>query len=121
MKFPVIELVDRYAIAVVKYEKTNGANSEELDFYSDQMKEIDIDINHSLIFDLIIHHKKVWALEDDFKKGRIDSKPLDEIGRIAIAVRDMGYERMQIRNSIATLLNDPIKEIKQDHSSAKDY
>jgi hypothetical protein len=119
MKFPIIELVDRYAIAVVKYEKTNGANLEELAFYSEQMKEINIDLEHELILKLIIHHKHVWALEDDFKKGRIDNKPLEEIGQIAIAVRDMGYERMQIRNAIADLLNDPIKEIKQDHLSAQ--
>ena len=33
MKFPVIEIVDRYAIAVVKYEKTQGANQAELDFF----------------------------------------------------------------------------------------
>jgi hypothetical protein len=42
MKFPIIEIVDRYAISVVKYEKTNGANQEELDFYLEQMKEADI-------------------------------------------------------------------------------
>ena len=33
MKFPVIELVDRYAIAVVKHSMTAGANTEEFKFY----------------------------------------------------------------------------------------
>ena len=42
MKFPIIEIVDRYAIAVVKHEKTNGANQEELNFYLDQINEVGI-------------------------------------------------------------------------------
>ena len=32
MKFPIIELVDRFCIAQVKQEKTN-ANTEEIAFY----------------------------------------------------------------------------------------
>ena len=44
MKFPVIEIVDRYAIAVVKHEKTNGDNQEELNFYLDQINEVGIDL-----------------------------------------------------------------------------
>ena len=30
-KFPIIELVDRYTIARVKYDKTAGANRAELE------------------------------------------------------------------------------------------
>ena len=37
MEFPVIELVDRYAIAVVKQAKTNGENREEVKFYVGQL------------------------------------------------------------------------------------
>lgn len=117
MKFPVIELVDRYAIAMVKYKKTNGENSEEVKFYSEQMKEVDISLSHELILKLIEHHESVWALEDEFKKGRIDSCPVEEIARIAIAVRDKGYERLQLKNALADLVNDPVKEIKRDHTS----
>lgn len=113
MKFPVIELVDRYAIAVVKSTKTNNANAEEIEFYSEQMEETGISKLHPLVHELIKHHEYVWSLEDDFKKGRIDSQPLEEIGRIAIAVRDQGHERVRLKNAIAELINDPIREIKQ--------
>jgi hypothetical protein len=117
MKFPVIELVDRYAISVVKHQRTNGANQEELDFYSEQIKEINLELDHPLLLKLIDHHDYVWSLEDDFKKARIDDQPLEAIGRQAIKVRDSGYERVQIKNSLAELLNDPVREIKRDHSS----
>ena len=113
MKFPTIELVDRYAIAVVKFEKTDGANQEELDFYLAEIKEINLNPHNPKLVELIEHHKYVWSLEDDFKKGRIDALPLEEIGQRAIHIRDVGYRRQELKNSLAELVNDPVREIKQ--------
>ena len=115
MKFPVIEIVDRYAIAVVKHEKTNGANQEELDFYLDQITEVDIDPLDPKLVELIEHHRYVWSLEDDFKKAKIDNLPLEEIGRRALYIRDIGYRRVDLKNDFAELLNDPVREIKKNH------
>lgn len=112
MKFPVVELVDRYAIAVVKHAMTGGANIEEFKFYFEQIHAAGIDHTHDLILELIRHHEYVWSLEDDFKKGRIDSRPLEEIGRVALVVRDQGPERQRIKNALAELYNDPVREIK---------
>ena len=113
MKFPVIEIVDRYAIDVVKYEKTNGANQEEFDFYLEQMKSTNINPLNTKVIELIEHHSYVWSLEDDFKKGRIDALPLEEIGRRAIHIRDIGYKRQELKNTLAELMEDPVREIKQ--------
>ena len=115
MKFPVIEIVDRYAISVVKFDNTNGANKEELDFYSAQMVESGIPIDHILIQELIEHHRYVWSLENDIKTGQADSLPLDEIGRRALHVRDVMRERVRLKNELAELMGDTIREIKQHH------
>jgi hypothetical protein len=115
MKFPVIEIVDRYAIAVVKYRKTNGANRDELEFYTAQIVELDLDPNNPKLVELIDHHEYVWNLEDDFKKCRIDDLPLDEIGRRALHIRDVGFKRVELKNALAESLDDPVREIKQDH------
>ena len=115
MKFPVIEIVDRYTIAVVKHEKTNGANQEELYFYLEQMKEANINPSDVKVIELIEHHSYVWSLEDDFKKAKIDALPLEEIGRRALYIRDIGYKRVTLKNALAELFNDPVREIKQDH------
>jgi len=115
MKFPTIEIVDRYTIAVVKHEKTQGANQEELDFYIAQMAELGLALDHKLVLELIKHHEYVWNIEDDFKKARVDNLPLDEIGRRALHIRDIGYIRVELKNKLAELLNDPVKEIKRDH------
>lgn len=115
MKFPVIEIVDRYAIAVVKHEKTQGDNQQELDFYLEQINTIGIDLFHPKLLELIEHHRYVWSLEDDFKKAKIDKLPLEEIGRRALYIRDIGYRRVDLKNDFAELLGDPVREIKQDH------
>ena len=115
MKFPVIEIVDRYAIAVVKHEKTNGANQEELNFYLEQMEEANINPSDVKVIELIEHHRYVWSLEDDFKKAKIDALPLEEIGRRALYIRDIGYRRVDLKNALAEIVNDPVREIKKDH------
>jgi hypothetical protein len=115
MKFPVIEIVDRYTIAVVKHEKTNGANQEELNFYLEQMKQANINPSDVKVIELIEHHSYVWSLEDDFKKAKIDSLPLEEIGRRALYIRDIGYRRVDLKNALAEMVNDPVREIKKDH------
>jgi hypothetical protein len=115
MKFPVIEIVDRYAIALVKHEKTNGANQEELDFYTAQINQTGIVLTDPKLIELIEHHRYVWSLEDDFKKAKIDSLPLEEIGQRALYIRDIGYMRTYLKNALAESLGDPVREIKQDH------
>lgn len=115
--FPVIELVDRFTIAKVKYEKTDGANWEELKFYMAQVKLLDMDLIAEELVELEDIHRRIWAMEDDFKKCRIDGASLEEIGRRALEIRDLNNHRVQYKNAIAEKLNDPVKEIKQNHAS----
>lgn len=116
-EFPVIELVDRYTIARVKYEKTNGANAAELLFYQAQLAKIDIKSIQEELDKLEDIHRRIWALEDDFKKCRLQGVDLAEIGRRALEIRDINNYRVQYKNSIAAKVNDPVREIKQDHTS----
>lgn len=112
-KFPIIELVDRYCIAKLKYNKL-GTNQPELDFYSDQVKTLDLESIKDDLDELYTIHAQIWEMEDDFKKGVVEHKyPLEEIGRRAIAVRDINSKRYDIKNRISDKLNDPIKEIKK--------
>ena len=115
--FPVIELVDRYTIARVKYDKTNGANAAELDFYTAQLAKLDVELIQAELSVLEDIHRRIWAMEDDFKKCRIDGADLSEIGQRALDIRDLNNYRVQYKNSIADKLNDPVREIKQDHTS----
>ena len=118
-KFPVIELVDRYTIARVKYTKTKGANYEELKFYSREVRKLGKANILEDLKKLESIHRQIWNLEDDFKKCRLDGVELSEIGLRALEIRDINNSRVQYKNSIAIKLGDAVREIKQDHLSDK--
>ena len=115
--FPVIELVDRYTIARVKYKKTNGANQAELDFYQAQIDQLPVEKIQDNLTELERIHLNIWNLEDDFKKCRLDGVDLAEIGRRALEIRDINNHRVRHKNAMAEILNDSVREIKQDHVS----
>lgn len=111
-KFPVIELVDRYCIAKLKFNKL-GNNKAELDFYRKQVKNLDLKKIENQLQSLYEVHEKVWELEDDFKKHKVDTLyDLEEIGRRALTIRNIMEERYILKNKIAELLNDSIRETK---------
>lgn len=115
--FPVIELVDRYTIARVKYEKTSGANAAELEFYRKQIEKLDLALIGNELIALENIHRQIWALEDDFKQCRLDGVDLAEIGKRALEIRDINNRRVQYKNSMAAKCMDAVREIKQDHTS----
>lgn len=114
--FPVVELVDRYSIAKLKFDKT-GANAAELEFYKTQLDQfntesITVDLVH--LYDI---HSAIWALEADLKSGTEANLPLEEIGRRAIKIRDWNNQRIALKNSMAEKLDCTVREIKKDHLS----
>jgi hypothetical protein len=107
-----MELVDRYVIAQVKHNRTDGANQAELDFYEQQMLGIDKSLIWQELQAFKILHDKIWSLEDDFKKCRIDGTDLSEVGRRALEIRDYNQYRVILKNVVAEKLNDPVREVK---------
>jgi len=115
-KFPIIELVDRLAIAEVKFQRTR-ANEEELLWYRDQALHIDLTQIVNEYEDLKRTHNEIWELEALLKTGREAELPLEEIGKRAIAIRDHNNKRVALKNTMAEKLNCPVREIKKDHLS----
>ena len=114
--FPVIELVDRYCIAKLKFDKTN-ANAAELEFYKQQLscfetQSIQFDLQH--LYEI---HSEIWNLESELKSGAESNLPLDEIGRRAIKIRDWNNRRIALKNTMAEKLQCNVREIKQEHLS----
>ena len=114
--FPIIELVDRLAIAEIKFKKTK-ANEEELLWYMNQALHINLTSIVDEYEDLKLIHNEIWELESELKTGRESELALEEIGRRAIAIRNHNNKRVALKNSMAQKLNCPVREIKQDHLS----
>ena len=113
---PVLELIDRLCIARVKHARTNGANQVERDWYEDKLAQLpqSAELDEAIQAMTDIHHA-IWDLEWQLKSGVEQMLSLQEIGRRAIAIRDFNNRRIAYKNSIATILGHPVKEIKQDH------
>jgi hypothetical protein len=87
-------------------------NTEEVKFYQTQIDKLKIELIHKELVELEKLHYQIWALEDDFKKCRLDGIDLAEIGRRALAIRDLNNSRIALKNKMAELLQDPVREIK---------
>lgn len=114
--FPIIELVDRYVIAKLKFDRTN-ANREELDFYTKQLESVDLRLISHKLEDLRNIHSCIWDLESQLKSGRESELSLSEIGRRAILIRDHNNKRIALKNEMASILKCSVREIKKDHLS----
>ena len=114
--FPIIELVDRLAIAEIKFKRTK-ANEEELLWYMNQALRIDLSLIVEEYEQLKEIHNEIWELEGLLKTGRESELSLEEIGRRAIAIRAHNNKRVALKNSMAEKLNCHVREIKKDHLS----
>ena len=115
--FPIFELVDRYCIAMLKFNKTQ-ANKEELAFYESQLADYDLSTVKEDLDQLYNIHSNIWALEAELKSGKEQELSLEEIGRRAIEIRDWNNKRVALKNVIADKLGQGhIQEIKKDHLS----
>ena len=114
--FPIIELIDRLAIAELKFSKTQ-LNQQEVNWYKQQFDKYDFSSIAEQYAELKDIHTKIWGLESDIRLGMEHKLGLEEVGKRAIAIRDWNNKRIALKNQIAERLQCDIREIKKDHAS----
>lgn len=110
------DLADKYTILSLK--KIHGAEpgiDGELTLYRTAMSEARID--PKLIQELFDKNKAIWKLEAAIRAGRDSDMTLEEVGRRALAIRDMNRDRIAVKNKINLAAGDPA-EVKINHCSA---
>jgi hypothetical protein len=120
MKMPIGEICDRYSIAVLKKERANAENEKEISDLLFEIKEYENSnpkIKHYIKL-LIDVNGKIWDLESDIRKGKEGELGLEEVGRRAIAIRELNKIRVGYKNEIVDLFNEGYKDIKMNHASA---
>jgi len=121
MKMPMSEIVDRYTITKLKSERTSEDVSEELDAYwveiasaklvlAQRGEPRDLDEVDEYIKRLYDINGRLWSTEGDIRSGK--DLPLEEIGRLALKVRDLNCERNGIKAEIVEKFSEGFKEIK---------
>lgn len=120
MKMPISEILDRYSIAILKKQRANAENEQEI-----------IDLSHE-IFKNNYHREfiqdkieklteingKIWDLESDIRKGKEGELGLEEVGRRAIQIREFNKIRVGYKNEVVELFGEGYKDIKMNHASS---
>ena len=111
---PLSEILDRYTITKLKSERTNEDVSDELRAYKREIDNSDYAEKSNQIVSFIHRlyeiNGELWDTEGDIRKG-VDM-PLEEIGRLALQVRDLNCKRNEIKAEIVDTFSEGFKEIK---------
>ena len=116
MKMPLSEIIDRYTITLLKSERTDEDVSEELAAYKKELP--DTNIAQTFVDRMYEINGKIWETEGDIRKGA--DMPLDEVGRLAIRVRELNQLRNGIKGEIVDEFAEGFKEIKVNYKKV-DY
>ena len=111
---PLSEILDRYTITKLKSERTNEDVSDELRTYKKEVDNPDYVERSNQIISFIDRlyeiNGELWDTEGDIRKGV--EMPLEEIGRLALKVRDLNCIRNEIKAEIVDTFAEGFKEIK---------
>ena len=111
---PLSEILDRYTITKLKSERTSEDVSDELRTYKKEIENPDYVAKLNKIVSFIDRlyeiNGELWDTEGGIRKG-IDM-PLEEIGRLALKVRDLNCKRNEIKAEIVDAFSEGFKEIK---------
>ena len=111
---PLSEILDRYTITKLKSERTNEDVSDELRTYKREIDNPDYVEKSSQIISFIDRlygiNGLLWDTEKDIRKG-VDM-PLEQIGRLALKVRDLNCKRNEIKGEVVDAFAEGFKEIK---------
>ena len=111
MKMPLSEIIDRYTITLLKSQRTNEDVSNELNAYKKEIPDGElIKVFIERMYDI---NGQIWDTEGDIRKG-VDM-PLEEVGRLALIVRDLNQIRNGIKGEIVDEFAEGFKEIKVNY------
>ena len=110
------EIADRYSIVLLKSERTNLDVFDELDSLKISLERVEkVDI---YVKELYAVNGQIWDLESDIRKGKEGELGLEEVGRRAIAIRELNGKRVGIKNKINEVYKSGFQETKIDHASS---
>ena len=124
MEMPLPEILDRFTIVKLKLERIkDNSIIPEYEAYKEAIesfKDKGFKIKQEWINELYEYNRKIWDLEFDIRRGKEGELGLEEVGRRAIAIRELNKLRVGIKNKIAEETGSGFKDIKMNHASTDD-
>ena len=114
MKYPTADLYDRYTIECLKRDRSAANNSSHIIARSNEIDDRTRD--EDFISRLYEVNGAIWQLESDIRRGKEGELGLEEVGRRALAIRDINRQRIFIKDEIAKAFGE-YGEKKYNHAS----
>lgn len=117
------DLVDRYTILVLKLLHLNPCPPDMEKEYLKYLRAVtESPMSSSATVDQLFEvNGAIWDLESDIRQGKLANPTTEaeyaEIGRRALAIRDLNAKRIAIKNEITKVYGGFI-EVKGQHASA---
>ena len=116
---PLAEVVDRYTICLLKLERLPDEDAERL---TKQVKYFEAGVPYEPAVRVLAHklreiNGKIWDAEAAVRAGQDQALGLEEIGRRALAIRDLNRERIALKNQLSAWAQDGMEDVKVNHAS----
>jgi hypothetical protein len=123
MKMPISEIIDRFTITKLKTERTNEDVSDELNAYKSEIEQYNLDDVSPYVDRMYEINGTLWNYETKMRKLMdcknrttqvvdVNDLPLDEIGKLALLVRDLNGTRNGVKSEIVEKFSEGFKDIK---------
>lgn len=121
MEMPLPEVLDRMSILKLKIERIGEPHLVlEMSEYEKALEDFEkrgIKIDPNWVNELYEINGKIWDLESDIRKGKEFELGLEEVGRRAIAIRELNKRRISVKNQIVEKTGLGFKDVKMNHAS----
>lgn len=121
MERPLPEIIDRMSILKLKIERIGELHlNHELKEYEKALFDFQrrgIRIDPSWSEELYEINGTIWDLESDIRRGKEKELGLEEVGRRAIAIRELNKKRVSVKNKIVEETGIGFKDVKMNHAS----
>jgi hypothetical protein len=118
IEWPLAELIDRLSILMLKRDRSTTGEA-----FAAECDRLEHEARHRLdgyrrhLVALLDVNARIWDLESDIRAGKEGRLGLEEVGRRALAIRDINAERIALKNAVARLVGE-FADVKVDHASA---
>ena len=87
--------------------------------YEKAMKDFSkkFSIDKTWLEELYIINGKIWDLESDIRRGKEGLLGLEEVGRRAIAIRELNKNRIAVKNRITEATGLGFRDVRMNHAS----
>ncbi|VVB80136.1 Uncharacterised protein [uncultured archaeon] len=121
MEMPLPEILDRMSILKLKIERIGEPHLKlEMSEYEKALEEFEskgVKIDPAWIKTLHEINGKIWDLESDVRRGKENELGLEEVGRRAIAIRELNKKRISVKNQVVEETGLGFRDVKMNHAS----